>query len=250
MPPPPPPATYRRRRAVVALGALALLLVVALAVRSAGSPERSIDGRAVGEAGGALGRSDEAVSTSAPTTAAATTTTTPTGRFVVAPGSSAPVGSGAGGTYRYRVEVEEGTGVDVAAFAAHVDRILADRRGWTTADGVRLQRVADASAEIAVRLATPRTTDALCFPLDTAGEVSCGTAGAAVINLTRWLEGAAPSGLGLHDYRSYVVTHEVGHLLGHEHEACAGPGQRATTMMQQTYSIGECTPNPWPAPDA
>lgn len=184
------------------------------------------------------------VTTSAPTT----TTTTPTGRFQIADGGTGVVG--AGRTYRYRVEVEEGTGVDVADFAGDVDRILGDPKGWTTADGISLQRVADDTADFSVRLATPVTTDALCLPLDTRGEVSCGHDEMAVINLTRWQEGAAPSKLSVDDYQTYVVTHEVGHLIGHGHETCAGPGQRATTMVQQTYSIGECTPNPWPAPDA
>lgn len=183
-----------------------------------------------------------------PTSAPTTTTTTPTGRFQVASGGTGVVGIGR--TYRYRVEVEDGTGVDVADFAADVDRILGDPRGWTTADGISLQRVADDTADFSVRLATPATTDVLCLPLDTQGQVSCGRNEMAVINLTRWREGAAPSALSVDDYQAYVVTHEVGHLIGHGHEACPGPGQRATTMMQQTYSIGECTPNPWPAPDA
>lgn len=187
--------------------------------------------------------------TATPTTSApTTTTTTPTGRFQLASGGTGLVG--AGRIYRYRVEVEEGTGIDVAEFAADVDRILGDPRGWTTADGISLQRVADDTADFSVRLATPTTTDVLCLPLDTQGQVSCGRNEMAVINLTRWREGAAPSALSVDDYQAYVVTHEVGHLIGHGHEACPGPGQRATTMMQQTYSIGECTPNPWPVPDA
>lgn len=186
--------------------------------------------------------------TAGPTTSAAPSTTTPTGRFQLAPGGTALVGTGP--THRYRVEVEDGSGVDATDFAKRVDEILGDPRGWTTADGISLQRVTDDDADFTVRLSTPTTTDRLCAPLETNGRVSCGHEDAAIINLTRWREGDDRSGLDVAGYRSYLISHEVGHLLGHAHEECAGPGQRATTMMQQTYSIGECTPNPWPAPDA
>lgn len=173
----------------------------------------------------------------------------PTGRFALAPGGTAVVGAG-GRIYRYRVEVEEGTGVDPVTFAAAVDQTLGDRRGWITADGISFQRVSDGTADFSIRLATPPTTDLLCLPLDTEGQVSCGRNNMAVINLTRWQVGADPPKLALADYRNYVVTHEVGHLLGHPHVDCPGPGQPAPIMMQQTYSIGACAPNAWPLPDA
>ena len=36
-----------------------------------------------------------------------------------------------------------------------------------------------------------------------------------MINVQRWLEGAVESRLALVDYRHYVISHEVGHALGH-----------------------------------
>lgn len=181
---------------------------------------------------------------------ATTTTLVSTGRFQR--DASAP-GARVGEEDRvrtYRVEVEEGAGVPVEEFAAAVEAILSDPRGWTTADDVGLQRVTDPDeAELVVSLATPDIVDMLCYPLVTEGHVSCAKEGRAVINAERWHQGAPPSGLGLEDYRAYLISHEVGHLLGHDHEDCPGPGALAPVMLQQTLGIGECTPNPWPAPD-
>lgn len=240
---PPTHAVFLRRRILLGVGAAALALGGATAVASLG--DGSDAGRV--DAPAAASTTSSAPGDARPNGATTTTTAAP-GVFAMASGDTGVVGVGR--TYRYTVEVETATGVDVDDFAEDVHAILGDRRGWVTADLVSFQRVGAGPADFTVRLATPRSTDLLCLPLDTHGDVSCGHNAMAVINLTRWEEGAAASKLDLADYRAYLITHEVGHLIGHHHEACPGPGQRATTMMQQTYTIGDCTPNPWPAPDA
>jgi hypothetical protein len=183
-----------------------------------------------------------------PTTVLDAATIVPTDVFVVAPGSGPMIGSGQLSTYT--VEVEQGIPVDPATLARAVEETLADRRGWTAAGDVALQRVGpDASPTFRVRLATPATTDAHCAPLDTHGEVSCRNGADVMLNLRRWLEGAAPSEMRLEDYRDYMISHEVGHALGHDHVDCPGPGQVAPVMVQQTLGLGGCLPNPWPFPD-
>lgn len=238
--------THRR---VLALGVL-LLAGLGLAWTAVVSSDPSPEGRATSRPTPAGATTDPAppapsTTTAPPTTATPTTTTTPTGRFVPAPATGPVVGEGTVRTYR--VEVEEGSGIDAGRFGDRVEEILSDPRGWTTADGISLQRVAG-EAELVVTLATPATTDRLCSPLDTAGEQSCAVVGRAIINLDRWLTGAAPTGLTLADYRRYVVSHEFGHTLGHGHVECPAPGTPAPVMMQQTISIGDCAPNPWPVP--
>ncbi|HXH57190.1 DUF3152 domain-containing protein [Iamia sp.] len=240
--------THRR---VLALGVL-LLAGLGLAWTAVVSSDPSPEGRATSRPTPAGATTDPAPSapsttTAPPTTAAPTTTTTPTGRFVPAPAPATGPVVGEGTVRTYRVEVEDGSGIDAGRFGDRVEEILSDPRGWTTADGISLQRVAG-EAELVVTLATPATTDRLCFPLDTAGEQSCAVVGRAIINLDRWLTGAAPTGLTLADYRRYVVTHELGHTLGHGHVECPAPGTPAPVMMQQTISIGDCAPNPWPVP--
>jgi hypothetical protein len=162
----------------------------------------------------------------------------PRGELVVVPGSSwAPVEA-----LRFAVEVEGGLPVDRAAFAARVTRILNDRRSW----GRPMQRVGSGAIDFRVSLARPALTDRLCAPLLTNGIFSCAQGGRAVLNATRWLEGASAYGGRLRAYRTYMVNHEVGHLLGRGHIGCPGTGARAPVMMQQTKGVAPCRANPWP----
>jgi hypothetical protein len=63
------------------------------------------------------------------------------------------------------------------------------------------------------------------------------------LNATKWFHGAPKSQLVLEDYRQYMVSHEIGHILGHDHQTCRCSGCRAPIMMQQTLGLHECTPN-------
>jgi hypothetical protein len=170
----------------------------------------------------------------------------PTGELVIVPGSSRAVGGGPVRTFL--VEVERGLPVDSRRFAAAVQHILSDPRGWTGPGGVALRRVGSPPVNFRVALATPRTTDRLCAPLVTAGRFSCHQGGRATLNFWRWRHGADAYGQDLGGYRTYLVNHEVGHALGHSwHRSCPAPGARAPVMMQQTVGVGGCRAHPWPA---
>ncbi len=171
---------------------------------------------------------------------------TGTGRLHVVRGRTER--SGRGPLQRYRVQVEGGLGVDAEQFAAEVERVLADGRSWGADRRLSFQRVDRGPVRFTVVLASPRTTDRLCRPLDTAGRYSCGTGQRAVLNSRRWLRGADAYAGRLPAYRTYLVNHEVGHVLGHRHERCPGPGRRAPVMLQQTKGLAGCRPNPWPHP--
>lgn len=156
--------------------------------------------------------------------------------------------AGVGPLERFMVEVQDGVPIDRVGFAARVDAILFDARGWTGGGRISLQRVDDpALADFRVTLALPAMVDRLCLPLHTAGTVSCANRGRSVINWVRWRDGASvPWGQDLAGYRTYVISHEVGHSLGHDHRRCHGAGRLAPVMRQQTFGRSPCRPNPWP----
>jgi hypothetical protein len=158
-----------------------------------------------------------------------------------------------GRTVAYGIDIEDGLPVSAADFAAVVHTVLVDDRGWQTKDGVRFvpvspaERAAGAHVDIRVTLASPTLTAKLCAPLNTSTEqVSCWNGMRAVLNLTRWIRGATTYGDDLTSYRDYLVSHEVGHGLGHGHDHCPGAGKPSPVMVQQTKDLEGCTAWPWP----
>lgn len=152
-----------------------------------------------------------------------------------------------GRTVRFTVEVEGGMkGVDTKKFASMVREVLSDKRGWETVDNLHFVNVSkeeDAAAapvDIRITLTTPDTVDLLCQPLQTNGQVSCWNGERSVINVRRWQLGVPHFEGDLETYRVYVINHEVGHGLGHQHEPCPGEGERAPVMLQQTLTLDGC----------
>lgn len=165
-------------------------------------------------------------------------------------GSSEAPDQGADRVLSLRVEVEQGLPIDGQAFAEFAMTTLNDPRSWS-ADGVSFGRT-DGEADFRLLLVSPEKVDELCAPLRTLGRYSCANQGRAVINARRYV-GATEEFLAegtAAQYRHYVINHEVGHLLGHDHRQCPGAGRRAPVMQQQTISLDGCEPNGWPHPEA
>lgn len=147
----------------------------------------------------------------------------------------------------YRVLVEKKYAALADEFAGHVDDVLADTDGWAAA-GYTFAAT-DGKADITIVLAAPKTVDRMCAPLLTGGTFSCGRKGRVVINARRFEHGATTYRGKLEQYRTYVVNHEVGHLLGFDHRACPGRGMRAPVMLQQTKSLAGCKRGSTPRED-
>ncbi|MCH0569594.1 DUF3152 domain-containing protein [Streptomyces sp. MUM 136J] len=177
------------------------------------------------------------------------------GRFDAVPGvDEAP---GKGRKYTYRVDVEQGLGLDAELFAQAVQRTLNDDRSWAHRGERTFERVRSGQPDFVITLASPGTTDVWCAKsgLDTSEEhVSCDSAATerVMINAYRWAQGSSTFGDRIRAYRQMLINHEIGHRLGYGHRNCEKDGDLAPVMQQQTKFLDHdgihCLPNAWPYP--
>jgi hypothetical protein len=181
-----------------------------------------------------------------------------TGTFQILKGTSPVVGKGR--LYRYSIEVEKGIQhVDFNQFQNLVVQTLSDKRSWA-GHGVSLERVDSGPIDFRVTLTSAMTVRNLCG-YDIKVETSCyAPAGGAsnvnrvVFNDARWARGSGAYVGDLAAYRIYMINHEDGHALGHQHAHECLPGGLAPVMMQQTFGLRSaatdalCEANPWPYP--
>lgn len=183
------------------------------------------------------------------------------GTFRVLEGHSGVAGR-TGRLFRYDIEVENGiTGVDLRRYAALVQATLADPRSWS-GHGVRVQRVDSGPIDFHVSLTSVLTVRKYCgytIRVETSCYAPAGSAPGVTVNrvvfdVARWVRGAAPYANDLSAYRIYMINHEDGHAMGHEHAHQCLPGGLAPVMMQQTFGLRSaatgtlCGANPWPFP--
>lgn len=111
--------------------------------------------------------------------------------------------------------------------------------GWSQ-DGYYFEQ--SETGDILIRLSSSETIFKEC---GLRGDLSCAVLNGhnIYLNSERWFHGAPKSKLNLDDYRQYMVSHEMGHVLGKGHEKCPGKGHKAPIMLQQTLGIGKCIPN-------
>jgi hypothetical protein len=129
---------------------------------------------------------------------------------------------------------------DTSAIVFLILVYLNDPSGWGH-HGYWFEQV-EHGQKVHIRLSSDETVTSEC---GLKGKLSCAILGGNKmwLNAERWFHGAAKSKLSLDDYRQYMVSHEMGHILGHEHTKCPCKGCKAPIMMQQTLGIGQCKPN-------
>ncbi|EDY61287.1 DUF3152 domain-containing protein [Streptomyces sviceus] len=177
------------------------------------------------------------------------------GKFDAVPGfDKAP---GKGQKYTYRVDVEQGLGLDGELFAQAVQKTLNDDRSWAHNGARTFERIYSGKPDFVITLASPGTTADWCAKsgLDTTEDnVSCDSAATerVMINAYRWAQGSTTYGDRIHAYRQMLINHEVGHRLGYSHVTCDKNGELAPVMQQQTKFLDHdgihCRANPWAYP--
>ncbi len=179
------------------------------------------------------------------------------GEFDAVPGiAKAP---GVGQKFTYRVDVEQGLGLDPELFAEAVQKTLNDQRSWAHNGARTFERIHSGTPDFVITLASPGTTADWCAKsgLDTTVDnVSCDSAATerVMINAYRWAQGSETYGDKIHAYRQMLINHEVGHRLGYGHVTCDQDGALAPVMQQQTKFIDhdgvDCRANAWPYPNS
>ena len=139
----------------------------------------------------------------------------------------------------FRSEISDVTSAEFAALAMAT---LSDPTGWERAG---FTFVHDESSALTVVLAEGNRVDEMCLPLETFGTVSCQNGPVVAINADRWRHAWDGWSATVDEYRHYVVTHEVGHLIGLRHptEKCPADQPLAAAMDPQTMTTLTCPVN-------
>ncbi|BDR55088.1 hypothetical protein KIMH_11990 [Bombiscardovia apis] len=137
---------------------------------------------------------------------------------------------------------------DTTEFEQEVFRTLNDVHGWPRA-GATFTQGSEGTCDMTVVLSQSQYMTT--FSGGCSNMYSCRVGNQVIINKDRW-DGGTEYWLGaggnMARYKVMVINHEVGHRLGHldNEQTCAGPGQPAPLMQEQSMGLLGCAPNEWP----
>ena len=149
-------------------------------------------------------------------------------------------------SYTYSVGTRGDVQGDLATFREIVHETLRDPRGWSLGGALEYVPVRS-GGDFQVLLTSPREVERAA-PV-CSRHYSCQVGDDVLINDDNWRNATSSWPYSLHEYRHYVVNHEVGHWLGLGHRECPGQGRDAPVMQQQSISLDGCTATVWPLRD-
>jgi hypothetical protein len=151
--------------------------------------------------------------------------------------------------YSYCVKAKGVDASNLPELSTKLASVYGDPRGWSLGGEVSFTKV-DTGCSMIVWLSAanlvPSFSEEAC-----SAEWSCTVKPNVIINFDRWEKGSDSwnaTGASLDGYRTMVINHETGHWLGFNHRFCAGAGQLAPVMQQQSISLQGCKANSWPLP--
>lgn len=149
------------------------------------------------------------------------------------------------GTLSYKILFDPRCNFRIDPIIQKVENVLQDKRGWKKHDyHFKFIQEIDKEVDFLIYFTLESYIESKCHFTG----LSCADLNDNIIyiNENRWRRGSTASKLNLDDYRTYVINHEVGHILGRGHAKCENKGKLAPVMLQQTLGINGCKPNPWP----
>jgi hypothetical protein len=147
--------------------------------------------------------------------------------------------------YTYDIKIPQSLNLRESLIINKIVDTLNDRRGWRKF-GYNFKYNPYQNVDFIITIVPNKTIKKVCnFSGLSCADTSTNT---VYLNLEKWKKGSYKSKLSLDEYRTYLIFHECGHILGKDHielEDCK-PGTKCPVMIQQTIGIGNLRSNCWP----
>lgn len=146
----------------------------------------------------------------------------------------------------YMCHVDPSVKYNLNAFRKRVDKILNHAKSW----GPKFVQVAENNLPLGSRIVhIMLTRPKIILKICNLKGLSCADMNTNIIYISchRWFYGSSKSGLSLDRYRTYVILHEMGHILGMPHLPVT-KGEKVPVMNQSTLGLKGGLPNEYPLP--
>jgi hypothetical protein len=149
-------------------------------------------------------------------------------------------------SYSYTVEFSNSLSLKKNKIINKIQDVLTNKKGWSKLGYNFNFMDVNTNPHFCIKIVPESTIVRICkFKGLSCADSNTNT---IYININLWRKGSSKSKLNLEDYRTYLINHEVGHILGKQHidKNTLKPRTKAPVMIQQTLGINDCIPNCWP----